>query len=120
MRISDEDKLRLCDAYQRGEDYVEFARQLGIKRTTTWSSLSEVRTTAEKFPGVRARRVRISEELTSTAVTAVEEHPEFTLNQVKAELRTCLPHKRPSWPNNFSSCASRPTYHNEETGILFE
>ena len=37
QRISVEDKHRLVDAHGRGEDYVQLARQMGIKRTTVYA-----------------------------------------------------------------------------------
>lgn len=46
----------------------------------------------EKFPDREAASVCVSEELTSTAVTIVEEHPEFILDQVNAETRVRLNH----------------------------
>ena len=36
-KITEVDKQRQYDAYNRGEDYFDLARQLGIKRTTAWS-----------------------------------------------------------------------------------
>ena len=48
QRISINDKERLYAAYQRGEDYIEFARQLGIKRTTAWAIIDR----AQKRGGV--------------------------------------------------------------------
>ena len=35
-KISEENKQRLFDAFRRGEDYVEVARVLGIKRDTAY------------------------------------------------------------------------------------
>ena len=36
-RISVADKQRLVDAHERGDDYVDLARQLGIQRGTAWA-----------------------------------------------------------------------------------
>lgn len=95
QRTSDEDKRRLYDAHQRGDDYVHLARQLGIKRTTAWSIIK----TADDNGGQvshprgssRQQRVRITAPLTETAVNIITEHLEFTLDQVNAELRVRLP-----------------------------
>ena len=35
-RVSAEDKQCIIDAYVNGEDYVETAKLLSVKRTTTW------------------------------------------------------------------------------------
>ena len=36
-RITLQDKQRIIEAHENGEDYVEVARVLGIKRGTAWS-----------------------------------------------------------------------------------
>ena len=96
IKINDEDKRRLYDAHQRGKDHVELARQLGIKRTTAWAIINRAQDNGDEVSrprgSIQAQRVRVSEELTQTAVTIVEEHPEFTLDQVNAELHARLPH----------------------------
>lgn len=94
QRISTHDKQRLYDAHRRGEDYVELARLLGIKRTTAWSIINR----AERNDGVvalprgGARRAKVTEELADTAVGIVERNPEYTLDQIITEIRTSQPH----------------------------
>ena len=96
QRISIEDKQRLVDAHERGEDYVALAAQLGIKRTTAYAI---IRRAAERggivaLPrgGARPQRRLISQALVDAAVDLVEQHPEMTLNQINNQLRLLLPH----------------------------
>lgn len=95
QRISVVDKQRLVDAHKRGEDYVALARQLGIKRPTAYAIIRRAQDNdgVVAFPrgGTRPQRRRVSPELIEAAVDIVENHPEFTLDQINAELRTSLP-----------------------------
>lgn len=95
QRIPDDDKQRLYDAYQRGEDYLDLARQLGIKRTTAWAIVKRADENDGEVSrprgGVRLQRVRVSPELAAAAVAVVEDHPEFTLDQLNSEVRAKLP-----------------------------
>ena len=92
-KISAENKQRLFDAFRRGEDYVEVARVLGIKRDTAYRIIRR----AEARDGVVAmarggrRRRLVTDEARETAAEIVGEHPEFTLEQINAELRHRLP-----------------------------
>lgn len=95
QKISVLDKQRLVDAHNRGEDYVALARQLDIKRTTAYAIIrrAEENDGVVALPrgGARPQRRRVSPELAEAAVNIVEEHPEFTLDQINSELRTVLP-----------------------------
>ena len=95
QKISVLDKQRLVDAHNRGEDYVALARQLDIKRSTAYAIIrrAEENDGVVAFPrgGARPQRRRVSPALVEAAVNIVEEHPEFTLDQINSELRTVLP-----------------------------
>ena len=94
-RISGEDKRRLMDAHDKGEDYQDVARTLGIKRGTVWSIIRRYR---EQEPIVfrqrgGARNMKIDEGIANAAAGIIEENPHFTLAQVNTEFQLLLPNK---------------------------
>lgn len=95
QRISIEDKQRLVNAHNRGEDYIQLARQLNIKPTTAYAiirrSIDNNGIVARPRGGVRPQRLRVSPTLRDAAVAIVEHHAEFTLDQINTELQTSLP-----------------------------
>ena len=93
--IRAEDKQRIYDAFNRSEDYLQFAEQMGIKRQTAYAIVrrTESRDGAVALQRGGQRRTRIDEELTAAARDIVLEHPAFTLNQINHELRQRMPHK---------------------------
>lgn len=94
QRISTSDKKRLYDAHKRGEDYVELARQLGIKRTTAWAIINRAELNGGEVALRRggARRTKVTEDLIHAVVGIVELHPEYTLDQIIGEIRVSQPH----------------------------
>lgn len=95
-RISEKDKERLLNAYQNGEDYQVLARQLHIKRTTAWAIIHRavLRNGIVAVPRGGRRHHKIhDEEIQNTLATIVEEHPTYTLQQLKEELHQRLPNK---------------------------
>ena len=94
QRINREIKQRLIDAHLGGEDYQETALVLGIKRGTAYSIVQRyIVHGAVERPRGGARRLKMDEEMTNTIVQIVELHPEFTLEQIQAELQARLPDK---------------------------
>ena len=93
QRILDADKQRLYDAFNQGEDYFEVARLLGIKCNTAYHIIRRIdgRDGVLTLPRGGVRRRLVTDETRDTAVAIVEEHPEFTLEQINAELRVRLP-----------------------------
>ena len=95
QRISTTDKQRLVDAHARGEDYVALAQQLNIKRTTAYAIIRRAGENGGivSLPrgGSRPQRRLVTQALIDAAVTLVEQHPEFTLDQLNTELRSVLP-----------------------------
>ena len=92
--ISDEDKQRIFKCYEGQGDYLLLARQLGVKRSTAYSiverGLKNEGLVNRKRGGFR--KSKVSEEMKQTLISIVEEHPEFTLNQINAEMKLLLPH----------------------------
>ena len=93
-RISLDDKRRIIDAHNNGEDYEETARVLGIARGTAWSIINRhQRTGVIARPRGGRRNAKVDEEMTEQCVQIVENHPEFTLSQIKRKLELALPRK---------------------------
>ena len=83
-RISTEDKRRLIDAHNNGENYEVTARVLGIARGIARSIISRHQTTGVSIHSRGSRKnVKVDEEMTQQCVQIVEDHPEFTLNQIE-------------------------------------
>ena len=95
QRIALVEKQRIYDAFLRHEDYVELAKQLGIKRTTAWAIINRAEKNAGQVArargGVRPGSVKVTDNVIQAAVNITQEHPEFTLNQILAKLRDRLP-----------------------------
>ena len=92
QRISENNKQRLVDCHLNGDDHVELARVLGIKRKTAYSIIARFKATGFVIRRRGGnRRPKITDEIRRTSVDIVEEHPEFTLEQTNEELRRRLP-----------------------------
>ena len=93
-RVSAEDKQRIIDAYANGEDYVETARLLGVKRTTAWGIVRRYQLHGQvNRPRGGARNRKVDQEMIDQMIATVEEHPEFTLSQINNNLQETLPNK---------------------------
>ena len=94
-RISDTDKKRLYQAWLQGEDYVQLADQLNIKRGIDWSIVNRAKNQQGQvsLPRGGRRHVKLDEEIGDALSAIVEEHPTFTLNQIRTELHERLPNK---------------------------
>lgn len=105
-RITVADKRRLVDAHERGDDYVDLARQLGIRRGTAWAIVrrADQRDGIVALPRGGRRRAVVDEEIRAALVAIVEEHPTYTLLQLNAELRLRLPHKRQISTTSVARC----------------
>ena len=90
------DKQRLFEAHNRGDDYVDLARQMGIKRTTAYAIIRRAQQHDEQVAlqrgGARPQRQLVTPDLIDAAVQIVEQHPDYTLQQINRELRLALPH----------------------------
>ena len=93
--IPEDVKRRTIESHEAGLDYQETARVLGVKRGTAYYI---VRRYTENGVVVRPRggaRIRkMDAAMDEVLVQIVEEHPEWTLTQLKAtQLQLRLPHK---------------------------
>ena len=83
-RISDVDKQRLCDAYNRNDDYIQLAQQLGIKRTTAYAIVRRAEENGGRVSKPRGgfRGRRMNPNMLDTAISIVEENSALTLEQI--------------------------------------
>lgn len=88
-RISVEDKQRLFEAWQRGEDYLDLARQLNINRQTAYRIVRRAnqRNGRVAVPRGGRRHGIINDDLGNLFAEIVEDHPTFTLIQIRREAR---------------------------------
>ncbi|GFO49870.1 hypothetical protein PoB_007637500 [Plakobranchus ocellatus] len=88
-KINTDDKRRIYESYVRGEDYVDVARLLNVKRTTAYNIVKR----AEQNHGQieRPRADHRHAKVTDAMRAVVEEHPDFTIRNINRELRTRLP-----------------------------
>lgn len=105
-RISVLDKQRLLNAWREGEDYQELAHQLGIKRTTAWAIVNRANNRGGVVALARGgqRHYKLNDEIVDVLTAIVEEHPTFTLEQLKTELAVRLPDKPPLSTTSVARC----------------
>lgn len=94
-QISETDKERLYQAWIQGDDYLQLADQLNIKRGTAWSIVNRAKNRDGRvsLPRGGRRHAKLDEEIGDALAVIVEENPTFTLNQIKTELQVRLPNK---------------------------
>ena len=104
QRISVEDKQRIIDCYNRQDDYFVLADALTINRRTAYSIIRRY-----LRDGQVARRrggpnhVLVDDEMRNTVVSIVQDHTEYTVDQINQELRLRLPNKRHVCNNTISN-----------------
>ena len=92
--ISDKDKQRLIQCHENGDDYQDLAKKLNIKYNTAYAIVKRGYVSKPRG-GRKPGRTKITPELQAAAVQLVEEHPDYTLNQLNAQLRLRLPNELP-------------------------
>ena len=92
-KISENDNQRLFEAYQQGEDYIQLAKLLNIKRTTAYHIIKRAETNggAVAKPRGGVRHSKMTREMKNTIRDIVERHPDFTIRMINEELRRQLP-----------------------------
>ena len=107
----DTDKQRLYDAFNRGEDYYDLARHLGIKRTTAWAIVKRADENNGQVSrprgGARRASTKVTEDMRQVTVDIVEQHPEFTLDQINEELQRRYPQGAPISRTTLANVLSR-------------
>ena len=95
--ISAIDKQRIVNAFEDPErDYLEMANTLGIPRGTAWSIVHRYQLAGGEVIVRRrggGRPIKIDQEMQQCLVRLVEQHPNFTLDQLNVEMRHELPDK---------------------------
>ena len=98
-------KARIFETYTPGEDYLQLARQINVKRTTAYHIIRRALANegVVAFPRGGVPSVRVNENMVNSAIDIVSEHPEYTVMMINQELRLRLPnaaHVAPSTINN--------------------
>ena len=69
-KVSQHDKIRLVECYQKGGDFVELAGQLNVKRTTAYSIVRRfIENDGREKQRGGARRWKMSQEIKDTIVS---------------------------------------------------
>lgn len=103
-RISLEDKQRIITCYERHDDYFELADALSINRRSAYSIICRyIKDGQVSRNRGGAHNTIVDEEMKDTAVSIVEDHPEYTIDQINTELRLRLPQKRHVCNNTISN-----------------
>ena len=112
-RISDIDKQRLFDCHSRGDDYINLAENLGVKRTTAISIVSRMQKRAgvSSLPSGGAIHRKVDDEMRDEMRNILCEYPSLPLKEMNKLLREKLPNK----PQITDACLS---YQKRELSIL--
>ncbi|GFN84345.1 Dde superfamily endonuclease [Plakobranchus ocellatus] len=92
-KINTDDKRRIYESYVRGEDYVDVARLLNVKRTTAYNIVKRTEQNHGQIERPRGghRHAKVTDAMRAVIRAVVEEHPDFTIRNINRELRTSLP-----------------------------
>ncbi|KAL3313976.1 hypothetical protein Ciccas_007414 [Cichlidogyrus casuarinus] len=83
LTIRDEDRSKLIDLYEAGEDYRAFAKQLGMAKGTADKIIKKGRRSMKPRGGKRAACTKLTDEMVSNMIQALEENSSVTLKQLK-------------------------------------
>lgn len=90
-KISTDLKERLITAWEDGKDIVEVSSLLGIKVSSARSIIKKYCLTEGEISdargGRREERVKLADDVVSEIVGLVERHPDYTLEQIRAQLQ---------------------------------
>ena len=94
-RIPGMDRTRILQSYEDGEDFVQVAETLGIKRTTAYSIIRNYAMTGRSVPLARGggRPLLLDRESKDFFVGLIEEDPMITLQSMKERYRVAFPDK---------------------------
>ncbi|GFR99900.1 hypothetical protein ElyMa_001058100 [Elysia marginata] len=114
-KICTADKTRIFQAYTRGENYIELARQIGFKRSTVHGIVPRAleHDGVVAFPRDGLRSVKMREEMLETVIALVNDHPGYTLIVINQELTVRLPDAPHCNIINNHQCTERTTRSNK-------
>ena len=92
-KINIDDKRRIYESYVRGEDYIDAARLLNVKRTTAYNIVKRAEQNHGEIIRPRGghRHAKVTDAMRAVVRAVVEDHPDFTIRNINRELRTRLP-----------------------------
>ena len=94
QRIPNIDRARLLAAHTNGEDFLETARLLGIKRSTAYSIIRSGRPAKLPTGGARQAHIKVDQEICNFVAELLESNALLTLLEINHRIRTRFPHKR--------------------------
>ncbi|GFO43115.1 hypothetical protein PoB_006962000 [Plakobranchus ocellatus] len=83
-KINTDDKRRIYESYVRGEDYVDVARLLNVKRTTAYNIDKRAEQNHGQIERPRGghRHAKVTDAMRAVVRAVVEEHPDFTIRNI--------------------------------------
>ena len=92
-KINIDDKRRIYESYVGGEDYIDAARQLNVKRTTAYNIVKRAEQNHGEIirPRGGQRQAKVTDTMRAVVRAVVEDHPDFTIRNINRELRSRLP-----------------------------
>ena len=94
-RISDADKERLIESFNKGEDFVSLGVSLGINRSTAYTIIRRYQQNgqAARLPRAGGRPLSLDRESIDFLILLIEANPCITLNELNDTLRDVFPGK---------------------------
>ena len=92
-RIADDDRQRIIECFNNGQDFLTLAATLGVKRTTTYSIVRRYNQNGYvlRRPNAGGRRVLLDHEAVDFLIMLIEANPCYTLNEMNNQLRDIFP-----------------------------
>ena len=83
-QLTEVERRGIINAHMTGQDYVEVAKRLYIKRGTAWSIVVRYLCTSEVVPRPRggSRHHRLDNEMKDLLGMCLEDNPQLTLRQI--------------------------------------
>lgn len=102
---TNEDRRRIIDSYDRGEDFVLLGRQLGWKRRTIYNAVQKYRRTGQvgRMQRGGAHNVKVDGEMRDFIRQNIERNPVVTIQQLNQALRAGMQNK----PQITDSCLAK-------------
>lgn len=94
-QVGNEDRLRIINCFEEGDDWVELAHRMNIKRETArsiirvWADQGRM----EKLARGGATRIKMDNEMKDRLLEIIDQFPFVTLDGINQKLRQALPNK---------------------------